>query len=517
MKWISVIVLMCFASASAYAAEKVSLRQNQNEIVQQMQSTNVSGASLFSNLATEDGMTYQMLSQVKSKKGAHHYKFQQYYKGLPVEGYTSLLKVRDGKVERVHGYRLDGIANDVTSVKAAFSGAVALNLAKKIYLSREKVKRNWVYERISTKEIIHATSAGKAHHAYAISFFVDTKKEGNPRKPYVVVDAQTGKLLAYHDDLHYVETEATGYGGNGKTGKYHHGTDFPALIVETDDNITCRLSTANVVTVNLNHTQNKSSTPFSFPCGENKAKEINGAYSPLNDAHAFGVVVFNMYKDWYGKSPLKNGLILRVHYGKDFENAFWDGQAMTFGDGKDTFYPLAVLDVTAHEVSHGFTQFNSNLRYKGQSGGINEAFSDMAGEAAEYYSRGTGDFIVGQDVFKKEGGLRFMIDPPKDGKSIDNVADFKHDAICDIFSIPGRCTDVHHSSGIFNKAFYLIATSQGWDIRKAFDIFVEANSKYWNEGSTFEDGARGAMDAAQDMGYSTDDVRKAFAQVGVNI
>ena len=75
----------------------------------------------------------------------------------------------------------------------------------------------------------------------------------------------------------------------------------------------------------------------------------------------------------------------QVHYSNSFENAFWNGQQMTFGDGRNRFYPLVSLDVTAHEVSHGFTEQNSGLVYRNQSGGMNEAFSDMAGEAAEYY------------------------------------------------------------------------------------------------------------------------------------
>ena len=68
---------------------------------------------------------------------------------------------------------------------------------------------------------------------------------------------------------------------------------------------------------------------------------------------------------------------------------------MTFGDGGTTFYPLVSLDVASHEFSHGFTSQNSNLTYSGQSGGINEAYSDIAGAAAEFYMRGSTDFLVG--------------------------------------------------------------------------------------------------------------------------
>lgn len=102
-----------------------------------------------------------------------------------------------------------------------------------------------------------------------------------------------------------------------------------------------------------------------------------------------------MYRNWYNTAPLSFKLKMRVHYGRNYENAFWDGSQMTFGDGATTFYPLVSLDVAAHEVSHGFTEQNSGLVYSGQSGGINEAFSDMAGEAAENYMKGSNDWLVG--------------------------------------------------------------------------------------------------------------------------
>src|SRR5688572_9676182 len=102
---------------------------------------------------------------------------------------------------------------------------------------------------------------------------------------------------------------------------------------------------------------------------------------------------------------------MKVHYRTSYENAFWDGSAMTFGDGASTFYPLVSLDVSSHEVSHGFTEQNSNLTYSGMSGGINEAYSDMAGEAAEFFMKGTNDWLVGAQIFKGTGALRYMNNP----------------------------------------------------------------------------------------------------------
>ena len=92
------------------------------------------------------------------------------------------------------------------------------------------------------------------------------------------------------------------------------------------------------------------------------------------------------------------------------------------------------------------------------SGGMNEAFSDMAGEAAESFMKKSNDFMVGADIFKKNGALRYMFNPPKDGRSIDHASKYNSNM------------GVHYSSGVFNKAFYLLATTSGWDVRKAFHV-----------------------------------------------
>ncbi len=195
---------------------------------------------------------------------------------------------------------------------------------------------------------------------------------------------------------------------------------------------------------------------------------------------------------------------MRINYGRNYENAFWDGSTMSFGDGATTFFPLVSLDVSAHEVSYGVTEQNSSLQYSGQSGGINEAFSDMAGEAAENYMLGTNDWMVGEQIFKGDGALRYIADPTRDGRSIGHASDF-------ISSM-----DVHLSSGVYNKAFFLLSTTQGWSTRQAFSIFLRAKQLYWDATTTFNQGACGVASSASNLGYSVNDVTAAFAAVGVS-
>jgi hypothetical protein len=178
---------------------------------------------------------------------------------------------------------------------------------------------------------------------------------------------------------------------------------------------------------------------------------------------------------------------------------------MTFGDGASTFYPLVGLDVSAHEVSHGYTEQNSGLIYDNQSGGMNEAFSDIAGEAADNFFRGAPDFLVGAEIFKAPGqALRYMYDPPLDGISIDHFDDYNNNI------------DVHYTSGIYNKAFWALATTAGWDAETAFRVFANANRDYWIPNETMLNGSCKVEQAADDNGYDVADVSAAFAIVGLD-
>ena len=350
------------------------------------------------------------------------------------------------------------------------------------------------------KEYILIMEDGKARRVYQVSY---VRPEANgASRPTAFVDAVTGRILETWDNMNYAE--ATGPGGNVKTGKYFfNGSNWGKLNV-TQNGSTCTMTSTNVDTYDMKHATSGSGTLHSFTCPENTHKEINGAYAPLNDAHYFGEQIFKMYSEWLGAAPLTHKLQMRVHFGSSYENATWNGTAMSFGDGASTFHPLVSLDVSAHEVSHGYTQQNSNLQYSGMSGGINEAFSDIAGEAAEFYVKGSNDWLVGADIFKASGALRYFEDPTRDGKSIGHASNFTSGM------------DVHYSSGVFNRAFHKLATTSGWTVRKAFEVMALANKTYWTATSNFDQAACGVEKAANDKGLSTADVKAAFQLVGVN-
>ncbi|MCB1044957.1 MAG: M4 family metallopeptidase [Acidobacteria bacterium] len=493
------IVSMFALTGLAWAGETVDLRGMKIDVAE---SDSNNPSRLAESLGLGEGNDLQIIREVREKNGITHRRYQQTFQGIPVWGEQIVVATNEsGGIVSLHGQMVQDLEKDLGmdgQQEAAFTKEQALAFAKDIHLGRASDSK-WRFEN-ETSQLVIFMSYGKARLAYAVSYFGDTES-GTPTRPTYLIDARTKEVLHFFEGL--TTANGTGPGGNQKTGIYYYGTQFPAFNV-TANGSTCSMNNSQVKSVNLNH-GTSGSTAFSYGCYENTFKQINGAYSPINDAHFFGSVIFNMYQDWYSTAPLTFQLQMRVHYSSNYENAFWNGTAMTFGDGASTFYPLVSLDVSAHEVSHGFTEQNSNLNYSGQSGGINEAFSDMAGEAAQYFMNGSNDFLVGAEIFKGNSALRIMYDPPQDGSSIGCANDYYSGM------------DVHHSSGVFNKAFYTLATTSGWNTHKAFDVFVRANQVYWTPSTNFQQGADAVMDAASDLGYNTNDVASAFAAVCITV
>ena len=462
------------------------------------------GAVPASTLATQlnlgQDMSLAARNAVSLAGGRHVVRQQQMYRGVPVYG-RSIAVVQDaqGNALRASGALMQQSQQQLISVVPRLNKGRAIAAlrahAHTVLVAGAKLENE------KADLFVYPQEGAAPRLVYRVSYFVGGN---NPSRPTAIIDANTGAVIRSWDGL--THASANGPGGNQKTGKYTYGTDYAALDV-TQSGSTCYLQNADVKTYNLNHGSSGGSL-VSFTCPTSNTDAINGAYSPVNDAHHFGGVVHDMYQSYTGAPPLSIQLLMKVHYQSNYENAFWDGSAMYFGDGAGTFYPLVSLDVTSHEISHGYTEQNSGLEYSGQSGGMNEAYSDIAGEAAEYFDRGSADFLVGADIVKTSAGigdaLRYMCNPPQDGGSIDNAADYYNGL------------NVHYSSGVYNKSFCLLAKTSGWDVKKAFQVYALANKVYWTATSTFNSGACGVESAATDLGYDKNDVITAFSGVGVN-
>jgi Zn-dependent metalloprotease len=179
------------------------------------------------------------------------------------------------------------------------------------------------------------------------------------------------------------------------------------------------------------------------------------------DAQFGAAKTWDYYRNVHGRNGIANngkGAYSRVHYGRSFRNAFWSDACfcMTYGDGDGvTIGSLVSLDIAGHEMSHGVNARTANLVYSGESGGLNEANSDILGTMVEFYtnnSKDTPDYMIGENLFKAniagsadQLALRWMFDPAKDGRSPNCY-----------FDTIGNL-DVHYSSAVANHFYYLLA------------------------------------------------------------
>ncbi|MCF7493521.1 M4 family metallopeptidase [Vibrio sp. L5-1] len=445
-------------------------------------------------------LSYQDISRVNTNTTTLLRKKQIHY-GIPVYGQSVVVDLsKQGVAKAVDGQVLTGIESDIGSTLPMINAKQAVDIAK----SQHKGIAAATIRDPHTELVIWLDDQQSARLIYKIDF-LQTKGMA-PSRPITLVDAKSGELLEQWEGIAFLEAE--GPGGNEKSGRYYFGsnTQYGGFQV----NPYCQMDSENVVTLNMNN-QQSSGQIHQFSCSDNNGvnvnnyRAVNGAYAPMNDAHYFGQRVFDMYQDWLNTRPIKQKLTMRVHYGSNYGNAFWDGRQMTFGDGNQSMYPLATWDVIAHEVSHGFTEQNSGLEYRGMSGGMNESFSDVAAAALSEYVHGSFNWKMGEHVMKHSDAMRYFIQPSQDGVSIDHVNQYYNGI------------DVHHSSGIFNKAFYHLSTSNNWGIKKAFEAYATANQLYWTPNSDFQQGADGVCKAAQDLGYETSAVRIAFNEVGIDV
>lgn len=459
----------------------------------------------FLGLPASEGLRF--LEHETLDDGRVHTRFQVMHRGIPVWAHQVIVFSSTREILQLRGRLLRDIDRDIRDITPRVGAARALQLARADFMQGG---RSADPEEVRNELVIYPDAGGKAHLAHAVSFFVHGTVAQPPTYPHYFIDARSGGILFQYEGLN---TEgaymgALGPGGNEKTGMYFYGGggpgDFPLLSVyqPDDDDDLCLMQSPNVRTYDCGET-NSGGWVHDFECYLNDYQEINEAYAPINDAHYFANRTNRMYKVWLGGLTAWGKTIrARVHYGKGYENAFYVGGSVYFGDGNELFYPLSTAaDVVSHEIGHGFTERFSGLVYTGQPGGINEAYSDIAGEAAEFFIHGWNDFLVG-DHIGRSGPLRDMEHPALDGVSIGHASQY----------YPGM--DPHHSSGVFNRAFTKIASALG--VPSAFQLFARANRLYWHPGSDFIDAACGVVAAARDYEYDESAVQSSFATVGVD-
>ncbi|MDP3559047.1 MAG: M4 family metallopeptidase [Legionellaceae bacterium] len=541
-------IFLLSASYSVFAVTPIDLHKASIHRLQKFPF--IKNHSLKAFIASE-GSNLKQISQTRQAQQIIT-RYQQMYKGIPVVGAQVTLSTHSNQAinanAEVNGHLLEDIH---LNTRPNLSASEALQSATKAYF--ENTAPVSIHHENTELQIRESKNA-QLELVYLVSF--KALVNGKPVWPFFVVNAETGEVSQHWNNINNYSD--IGAGGNEKVHEYWYGKDgLPGLEVRRTGDI-CTFEDEQVKLIDLKSTEDwdhLQRTPVQYPCDHNEENPTNGAFSPGNDAYYFGHAIVNMYKDWYGINALQDEygnfskLIMRVHFGKYFSNAFWDGETMTFGDSDDYyFYPLVSLDVAGHEVSHGFTQQHSNLEYHDESGALNESFSDMAGQASRAYLLETMPSLynkayltaneltwgIGETITRAPmNALRFMDFPSTDNHSADCLNKplaQKNGGICRISYLEllteaqsqypydeykRQSYIVHTASGIFNKAFYLFTKKFG--IKSAFHMMVVANTKYWTPNTGFNQGACGVIYAANDLNMDSDNVNMVFNQVGIDV
>ncbi|WP_406386658.1 M4 family metallopeptidase [Streptomyces sp. NBC_01618] len=437
---------------------------------------------------------------IKDADGTVHTRYERTYDGLPVLG-----------GDLVTHARKDGSLKGVTRATSATISVPSSDAT--------------VAAKSGARKVIWAAT-GKPALAYE-NVVTGTQPDGTPSERHVITDATSGK------ELYAYEAIDTGSGTSQYSGTVPLGTTASGSGYNLTDG-----GRGGHTTYDLNGSTSGTGTLFT------DADDVWGNGLPTNrqtaaaDAHYGAATTWDFYKNELGRNGIAGdgkAAYSRVHYGNAYVNAFWSDSCfcMTYGDGSGNLKPLTSLDVAGHEMSHGLTASTAGLKYSRESGGLNEATSDIFGTAVEFYannSSDSGDYLIGEKIDIRGNGtpLRYMDQPSKDGAS----ADYWSRTV-------GRL-DVHYSSGPANHFFYLLSegsgaktingvsynspTSNGSTVTgigraKAVQIWYKALSTYMTSSTDYAAARVATLKAATDLygAGSAEYTAVAAAWSGINV
>jgi Zn-dependent metalloprotease len=381
---------------------------------------------------------FEVRDVVVDANGADHVRFDRTYRGLRVIGGDLVVhESRDGSYA--------GISKDLAADLTLSSGA---------RVSRGEALREVVSHLFGTQIrgvdgdlVVYARSEPTLAYEIVVT---GTKLDDTETELHVILDASDASIL---DTWDAIET-ASGSGNSFFSGTVPLETTPISGGYRLKDplrggNYTCDMRNRTSSCVNIDDADNLWGNGL-----------LTDKATIAVDAQYGTATTWDYYKLVHGRNGIANdgkGAYNRVHYSSKYNNAFWSDSCfcMTYGDGDGvTYNPFDSLDVAGHEMSHGVTSRTSKLIYSGESGGLNEATSDIFGTMVEYYAqnaRDTPDFKIGEKLYKtnpsEAKALRYMWQPSLDGKS------------ADCWSSTVGSLDVHYSSGVANHFFYLL--SQG--------------------------------------------------------
>ncbi|MGW7426730.1 M4 family metallopeptidase [Streptomyces sp. NPDC054813] len=451
--------------------------------------------------------------------GTTHTRYERTYAGLPVLGGDLVVHENGGRLTVSKATKAAlAIPSTKAKISAATAKAQALSTAAKAGAEQPKAD--------GTPRLVVWAASGRPALAWE-SVVGGVQDDGTPNELHVITDAVSGKQF-----FHYQGVE-TGTGTGQFDGTVPLGTTLSGSTYQLVDG-----DRAGHRTYDLNQGTSGTGTLFT----DDNDVWGDGTVANRQTAGvdvAFGAAAtWDFYKNVFGRNGIRNDGVAaysRAHYGNNYVNAFWQDSCfcMTYGDGSGNTHPLTALDVAAHEMSHGVTAATAGLTYSGESGGLNEATSDIFAAAVEFYENlpaDVPDYLVGEKIDINGDGtpLRYMDKPSKDGASSDYWSP----------SLGGL--DVHYSSGPANHFFYLLSEGSGaktvngvaydsptYDgqpvtgigIENARQVWYRALTTYMTSSTNYAGARTATLQAAADLfgAYSPSYLAVANAWAAINV
>jgi len=398
------------------------------------------------------GHAFQFRDLVIDADGSEHVRFARQYQGLPVIGGDLVVHSSAAGVLRHISQTLHSAPSlDVTP---AIDAAQASRTASAAFTGR-------LSESGAAQRVVYARG-GQPRLAWDVKL-VGQKASGHPTREHLIVDALSGALLDRWDDIQTADAIGTGISYYSGTVTLHTDKQPDGSYVMRDTtrgghevyDLNGKLGTLNPGIKGDLVTNTSNAWGDGIPSKTGTSDAVDAAYGQS--------VTWDFYQK-LGRNGIADdgrGSYSRVHSGTGpggiFYNAFWSDDCFCMSYTRmlnDTNPALLALDVVGHEMTHGVTSNTAGLIYSGESGGLNEATSDIMGSMVERFAKNpndTADYLIGEQMFP-DSPLRSMVQPSVDGAS----ADCWYAGVGNI--------DVHYSSGVANHFYYLL--SQGSQSKK---------------------------------------------------
>ncbi|WP_374174375.1 M4 family metallopeptidase [Flavobacterium tructae] len=519
-------------------------------------------------LGLKDNQSFSKIKIESDREGFTHEKFQLYEQGIKVEFANYTLHSKEGKLVSMNGefYALQNVkTTPKLSSKAAFDRAVAYTGAKQYLWENPQDAAAMNYEKPKGELVLlpameeqgETRKSDKVRLAYKFDIYAT-----NPvSRGDLYIDAETGKVLFYNATIKHLGEYS--HGNKVKTAKaINQKEDANTKKAFVAANAATRYSGTQVIQTTLSgasyiladatrglgiNTYNmKKGTSYTaavnFTDADNNwtAAEYNNANKDNGalDAHWGAEKTYDYWSTVHGRNSFDNaGAIIKsyVHYSNAYDNAYWNGSVMTYGDGSGTYFDiLTAIDVAGHEIGHAVCTYTANLAYQKESGAMNEAFSDIWGACIEYAAAPTKSiWLIGEDIERRSGhlSLRSMSDPNSEGQPDTYGGTYWINPNCTPTSGNDYC-GVHTNSGVLNHWFYILSVGKsgtndignaynvtGITIDKAAKIAYRLESVYLTANSTFANARTSGIQSAIDLyGAGSAEViatTNAFYAVGV--